>query len=379
MPKILKYMEARSRILEEINEKGSAVSQKQALVGLDGFVDLLMQPVRERSGPGDDFTPMARITEFADRIARAAGKSTNIEWVPIVEKIGGNGPIMSHALVSFGMKVRYIGTLGHPNVHPVLEEFARKTDAVSIADPGISHAAEFEDGKIMFGKMDSLDAVTFDRIVEIMTEGMFYDAISRAHLISWVNWTMIPYMTQFFVALLDRVLPNVNTLEPRQFFFDLADPSKRTRGDLRGVLQTIKRFQSFGNVTLGLNLSEAQQVERVLFDRDAVDEIDETALRKQAERIRNALDIGCVVIHPTQSAACATRDNSCWTEGPYYEKPKISTGAGDHFNAGFATGRLIGLSPKAALTLAVATSGYYVRNAKSPSLHDIDSFIRNWD
>ena len=44
----------------------------------------------------------------------------------------------------------------------------------------------------------------------------------------------------------------------------------------------------------------------------------------------------------------------------------------------FLTANLMGLSPTAALTLAVATSGFYVRHAKSPSLEDLTSFIEAW-
>ena len=53
----------------------------------------------------------------------------------------------------------------------------------------------------------------------------------------------------------------------------------------------------------------------------------------------------------------------------------ISTGAGDHFNAGFCLGKLIGADNEIALQLGVATSGYYVRTAKSPAPGDLVSFL----
>ena len=64
--------------------------------------------------------------------------------------------------------------------------------------------------------------------------------------------------------------------------------------------------------------------------------------------------------------------------GPLAEKPLITTGAGDHFNAGFVTGQVLGLDPEGALTLGVCTSGHYVRTAKSPSLDDLEKFLANW-
>ena len=39
----------------------------------------------------------------------------------------------------------------------------------------------------------------------------------------------------------------------------------------------------------------------------------------------------------------------------------------------------MGLAPPESLTLGVATSGYYVRNAKSPTIEEIADFIDDWD
>lgn len=370
-------MQFTEKTLKDLNDHAGSLSEKMTVVGLDGFIDKLVTPVAERRGPGANFTPIPTISDFAQRIAAAAGKSGNIEFYPKREKLGGNGPIMANAMQVLGVKTRYIGALGYPEVHPVLQEFARQTEAVSICEPGITHAAEFEDGKIMFGSITSMESITYERIIEVMQEGMFFDLLSRAHLQAWVNWTMIPYMSSFFSALLDRVLPSLNSLEPRQFFFDLADPAKRSRGDLRAVLNLVKRFQGFGNVTLGLNFSEALQADEVLFGHEPVEATEEN-LKRLAGRIRNELDIGCVVVHPTDSAACATRQDIVYVPGPLCKNPLTTTGAGDHFNAGFMMGRLIGLEPISSTTLAIACSGFYVRNAKSPTLQDLESFIRNW-
>ena len=89
---------------------------------------------------------------LSTRLAGAAGKSTNIELVNQVTKLGGNGPIMANALASFGIAVTYIGNLGYPTLHPVFEPFAKVAEVHSIAEPGHTDALEFEDGKIMLGK-----------------------------------------------------------------------------------------------------------------------------------------------------------------------------------------------------------------------------------
>jgi len=82
-----------------------------------------------------------------------------------------------------------------------------------------------------------------------------------------------------------------------------------------------------------------------------------------------------VVIHPTDCAVCSTAVGEAWVPGPYTAQPRITTGAGDHFNAGFMLARLLALEPEACLTLGVSFSGYYVRTARSPSLNEIEAFL----
>jgi len=369
-------MDTRSKTLDELARKSGEATNKQALVGFDGFVDKIMKAVDKRHGKGDAFTPMSQITDFGNRINAAAGESANIELYLELEKLGGNGPIMANAVAASGVDVRYIGALGKP-VHPVFKDFAAKTNAVSIADPGITHAVEFEDGKIMLGTMASLDDVNYQSILNTFGEGAFFDAVSRADLIAFVNWTMLPNMTSLMQDILSKVLPNLGPRENgRHFFFDLADPAKRSDSDLLAVLRLLGKFRNFGAATLGLNLAEAKQVSQLLGQGDV--ENNGEALKTAAKRICRELDLSCVVIHPREGAAAADHDDAAWVEGPFCAKPKISTGAGDHFNAGFSTAQTLGLSLEASLTMAVATSGFYVRTAQSPTLGDIANFIESW-
>jgi sugar/nucleoside kinase (ribokinase family) len=85
-----------------------------------------------------------------------------------------------------------------------------------------------------------------------------------------------------------------------------------------------------------------------------------------------------VVVHPRESAACATAEGTFWVPGPYTDEPLITTGAGDHFNAGYVRGQMLELAPEACLGLGVCTSGHYVRTARSPSLDDLEKFLENW-
>jgi hypothetical protein len=368
-------MDFKHRALEELRSRADTAKAKLAVVGLDGFVDTIVTPVALRTGQGEAFKPITTIAEFGQRISAAAGKSTNIEFYPRMDKLGGNGPIMANALLSHGLRLKYIGALGRGAIHPVFQEMARRAEIVSICDPAATTAVEFEDGKLMLGQMRSLDEITFDRITERMGSAAFTQALAAADIVALVNWTMIPNMTAIFERLVSDVLPQLPPKE-RIFFFDLADPEKRSRSDLLLALSTIARFGRFGRVTLGLNLKEAQQVWSALDFGPAGE--DEANLRHMASQICQRLDLACVVVHPKESAACATAQGNWWIPGPYSAKPLITTGAGDHFNAGFVTGQLLGLSPESCLATGVCTSGHYVRTAQSPSLTDLQTFLANW-
>lgn len=366
-----------STLPDEIRTQAEKAAQTRVLIGLDGFVDKIVHPVDKRSGPGEAFERIRTIADFGARISSAAGKSANIELAPVVEKLGGNGPIMAHAQCAQGLQVRYLGALGADAIHPVFTDFAAVTEARSIADPGISHAAEFADGKIIFGSMATLEDITYEKLVEQVGEAGLAELFGGADCIALVNWTMIPYMTALFRDLIDKLLPQLPENPDRRFFFDLADPEKRSDADLREVLELLQNFEPFGKVILGLNYREAEQVDKLL----GFPPLEKTPenLQTVAARIRKVLCIDTVVIHPVECAACATPEGTAYADGPLCEAPKITTGAGDHFNSGFVTARLIGLCPEAALAVAVATSGYYVRTATSPSLHQIADFIESRD
>ena len=365
----------RARTLAQLSSQRGALAARRCLVGLDGFVDTIVTPVALRQGQGEAFTAIPTLADLGQRILAAAGKSTNIELYPRLDKLGGNGPIMANALLAAGAPVTYVGALGRPSIHPVFAGLAARARVHSLCAPAHTTAVECQDGKLMLGMMRSLDEITYARLGEVIGETELRREFGAATLVALVNWTMIPNMSAILEALLGQALPAITPDPERLFFFDLADPEKRSAEDLRGVLGLIGRFTRHGRVTLGLNLKEAQQVAAALGTGPVTE--DEVGLRAAAVAIRARLNLTTVVIHPRASAACATAAGAWWVPGPYTERPLITTGAGDHFNAGFAGGQLRGLDPEACLTLGVSTSGHYVRTGESPSEADLETFLAN--
>jgi len=341
-----------------------------AVVGFDGFVDNIIAVVDKRQDR-HNYEPVKTIAHMGQKIAKAAGESSNYELVVKQQKLGGNGPIMANALASFGLSVTYVGNLGVPAINPVFNEFAQKAKVISIAEPGVTDALEFEDGKLMLGKHGTLGDVNWENLVKTIGLETFTKLVSGARLIGTVNWTMLPYMTNIWQRMYETVLPALPKRET--FFVDLADPEKRTPEDIHAALMLLSKFERYVDVILGLNLKEAVEILNVLkLDVPANSEAEIEAI---AKAIRAKLEINCCVVHPRRGAAAATKSESGSFKGPFVQQPKISTGAGDHFNAGFCLGRTLGLGLVESLCCGVATSGYYVRTAISPSAADLSVFI----
>ena len=344
----------------------------KATIGLDGFVDEIVEVVDKRHDKAN-YEPVRTIDALARKIQQAAGQSSNYELVVKQRKLGGNGPIMANALACMGLDVTYIGNLGYPKIHPVFEEFAKRAKVISIAEPGHTDALEFEDGKLMLGKHESLCEVNWDNLVNRVGRDRLKQLLDGSQLIGMVNWTMLPHMSRIWARLLDELIPG-NERHCRHLFVDLADPEKRTASDILDALRLLTRFQDQVDVTLGLNLKESIEIADVLGLPGRADP--EAAIEDNARAIRQKLNLACVVIHPRRSAAAATEQHSATFKGPFVKQPKISTGAGDHFNAGFCLGRVLGFSLEECLCLGVATSGYYVRSGESPTAQQLAEFIK---
>jgi len=97
-----------------------------------------------------------------------------------------------------------------------------------------------------------------------------------------------------------------------------------------------------------------------------------------ARELRAKLPVSVIVIHPVSYALAISGDSVDVVKGPYISRPRITTGAGDHFNAGFCLGKLLGLDNAMSVLSGVATSGYYVRTARSPSITHLAELLRHW-
>lgn len=336
------------------------------LIGFDGFVDEIIHVVDKRESP-ESYERISDIKAFSERIASVAGLSANIELVPTQTKLGGNGPIMANAIIAQGQEVSYIGAIGKYTIHPVFQTFADNCrQVISLTEPGHTDALEFFDGKIMLGKMNNLVEVSIDNLLKQLPEEELAALLSETDMVAFTNWTMLSNLN----GIIERFSSIISGLKKKPtVFVDLADPKKRTASDIREVLTLISDFPC--NTILSMNMNESTIISLVLG-------IKEDEILARATQIREKTGVTGIVIHPLNGAAIAHEKESVWMEGPYTEKPKLTTGAGDNFNAGFCNAWLAGFEPGECLLMGVCTSGYYVRNAKSPAKEDLLVFMDAW-
>jgi sugar/nucleoside kinase (ribokinase family) len=363
-----KTHQAALKLLKNAEER---LASLRGLVGLDGYVDQILRVVDKRQSDGT-VTHITTIKDFGARIQNAAGKSTKFELSVQQTKLGGNGVIMANALARLGLPLTYVGDLGLPEIHPVFRPMQSICEVISLGEACYTDAFEFHDGKIMLSRQEATDLVSWKTLMQVVGPKRLFELFEGARLVALNNWASLAHMTDIWQHVQKEICPRLSKTD-RFLFIDLADPQFRLAAQTREALETIGRFAKWFHTTLGLNQREASEILEVLglqvkgTGRDHV--------RENAEVIRSALDIQGVVVHPTAYAAAASRDGSVLVEGPYVENPLISTGAGDHFNAGYALGSVLGGDLKQCLQVAVAASGYYVRTARSPSLAELRKFL----
>jgi sugar/nucleoside kinase (ribokinase family) len=197
------------------------------------------------------------------------------------------------------------------------------------------------------------------------------ELVKQAGLIAFLDWGIVFSMTEIMNEFLHHIGDHL--AGPRKpLFVDMADPSKRSEEDILRLVEILPRLAEKFELCLGCNLRESTFIAQAigLSEPDANSPLDVLAYSKE---LRERLRIGGVVIHWSRYAA-DSNSGAC-VEAQFTENPKITTGAGDHFNAGFCLGRLLHGDMETNIRLSIATSGYYVRQAHSPTVLEPTEFV----
>ena len=361
------------RIINTLKESETICGEKNAVVGFDGFIDAITRVVRRRESASRCHF-FQTITEFSEHVAGAAGKSADMEIVAADCKLGGNAPIMANALASLGIPTICIGAMGFPEESAAFSGMNKKCQKISICDPGYTHAFEFEDGKLMFANLAPLDKVTWTNVKEHIGAERLADLFGQSDLLGFVNWSIVYGAQTIWEGIYREVLPllDPDVLSSKVLFFDLADPSKRSREDILAVLDLIGRYAKFCKIIVGLNENEADRIYEALLYAEVNTDV---PLEEKGVFIFNHTHLHLLLIHPVDGCIAINADGVLRQKGKVIRAPKITTGGGDNFNAGFCFGTLLGFDIADSALLGMAVSGYYVKNGRSPSAAELGAYL----
>ena len=161
----------------------------------------------------------------------------------------------------------------------------------------------------------------------------------------------------------------------KNFFFDLCDPSKRSKEEIVAALAVINRYKPYGKVTLGLNENEAKKI-YVALEGESVETTD---LQSIIKYIFSKMSVHQILVHPTDCSFIGSKSGVFEVKGRLVPEPRILTGGGDNLNAGFCLGLLMDLPIQQAMILGMANSGAYITNGVSPEIEDLISYLEVWN
>lgn len=341
------------------------------MIGFDGYVDSLYGVIHKKSGTEKQF--FKDISRFADHIKALSGKSGQVELLLKEIKIGGNAPIMSQAMGALGFQIHCLGTLGFPKIHPVFEDLHPNIQVHSLENSGQSDAFEFQDGKLIFSDCGSFDGLNWEKVKSRIGIDKLKEIYLDSQLVAAVDWVNLPHASNIWQGLLEEIVKPNGSIG-KKFFFDLCDPSRKSNEEIREALQIISRYSEFGEVTFGLNENETNLVFEALENTRK----GESSAEEKAKAIFDNMTIACLVIHPVNRSFAITQKDLVQVEGKLVEEPKILTGGGDNFNAGYALGWLLDLKLEERLLLGMGCSGAYIQTGKSPDLGELGKFLESW-
>ena len=346
-------------------------NQPGAFVGYDGFVDNILKPVASRDK--ENVAYFDTISDFAVRIGKAAGQSGQVEIVSQQLKLGGNAPIMSYAIGTLGIPNICVGSLGYPELHPAFQPLKKVARIKNICQPGITDAFEFDDGKLIFSELSSFRMLTWDYLISEIGLNFFKEEIEGNYLIAQVDWVNLNHATDIWRGVLQDVIIPAG-VKDKNFFFDIADPSKKSREEIIEVVKVMADYRPYGTVTLGINENESRKLYEALTGETA--EFKELAEVGKTIFAKAGLDV--MLIHPVDRTLTVNAHGTLEVPGRVVKKPKFSTGGGDNFNAGFCLGLLHQMALEECMLCAMAASGFYVQNGASADINGLIEYLEVW-
>lgn len=346
-------------------------TDKQCLVGFDGYIDEIYQVVKTRQ-TDDQYKRYKLIEDFGERILLAAGKSADIEIVLKEKRFGGNAPIMANALSKLSFKTTCIGQMDSDEGTNPFEHMNSECIKISTGNCSKTMALEFFDGKIMLGNLTG-KSLTWETIKQKVGFDQLTKLIKDSSLISIVNWSGLDHMNEIVNGIKIDIFNHLSEddLRSKYLFFDLSDHSARSKDKLEIMLKQVKELGKKFKVILGLNENEAYKLGLIL-------ESESNSIEEIGKDILKLLEINYLCVHTNHKIFGFSGDTMFIYEGMHVLNPVLTTGAGDNFNAGLCMGLIEECSLYQSMILGQATASFYISKGKSPKREELSNYIKEF-
>jgi hypothetical protein len=241
---------------------------------------------------------------------------------------------------------------------------------LTIGDTISATALEFNNSKVIMFDPGPYNHLTWQSIKDQLGIEKLKQLISGKQLISFLNWSEIENSSQVWEGVIEEILPSIGHTGQKPYFFsDFSDCSRRSKPDIQYAVKLLGRFRNYFRVSLSLNQNEASLVAGAL-------DVDQSFPDEEFVRLLfKACDVDTLVIHRTNDAIAFDGIDYEKCNTFFCENPKILTGGGDNFNAGFCFALLNDFSLTQSLLTANAVSGSYVKHGISPDIENLKDFL----
>ena len=344
-------------------------SDRNAFLGFDACIDYIIRIVREKKD--NEITGyFTESSQFGEFLINLNNKSCGVELQTKLSKIGGNMVITGNALGNLGIGVECVGTFGLPDIQSVFRTMSPNCSLHTIADTISATALEFANSKVVMFDPGPYNSLTWERIKEILGIEKIKQLISGKQLVSFLNWSEIENSSLIWKGILEEILPSIMQSGQKPFFFtDFSDCSRKSKSDIQFAIDLLGRFRNYFRVVLSLNQNEADLVSKALDLEECGS--DEDFIRKLFALSKTDI----LVIHRTNDALAYDGISYTKCETFFCKEPKLLTGGGDNFNAGFCYSLFHYFDLFQSLLVANAVSGSYVKTGESPNVETLINFL----
>ena len=351
-------------IIHFLQKNISLLREKQILAGFDGFIDTIVKPLRRFSANGEpEF--FHTIDEFGVFIAEHSHKSTSIQYEVLTKKPGGNMPNFVMAMDALPLYPTAIGMLSAESgdIDPIFKELGKQRYSYLAAGPAT--ALEFNDGKIFLSPATiagiDCDEKVFPRIEKAFP--LFSNAVANADLTAFLNWSELPFAQDLWNDIYTHTFDSAKTDKGRIVFFDLCDTGAKNLPEIEAVLSLIAKISARRKTILSMNKNETLDIYKKITGQSQ-----SCSASEAAQLLFERITVDELVVHQHTESIALSAEGMVRKQCILNNNPKISTGAGDHFNAAYCLASLAGLPIAEKLTFANAYSGAYIAKGSGPSL-----------